>query len=59
MVGSWLYVGRSLTGILNGPKSDKLLVFTSQASQLVILKVDSVTVLNAVLWISAGSVFKL
>lgn len=45
------HVGRSLTGILNGPKSDRLLLLTSEARQSVIFKVDYVTVLNAVLWI--------
>lgn len=48
------HVGRSLAGILNGPKSDRLLVLTSEASQLVIFKVDCVTVF----WISGGSVSK-
>lgn len=52
------HVGTSLTGILNGPKSDKSQVLTSEASLLVTLEVDCATVLNAVLWVSGGSVYK-
>lgn len=44
---------------MNDPKSDRLLVLTSEASQSVIFKVDYVTVLNAVLWISESSVYKI
>lgn len=50
------HVGRSLTGILNGPKSDRLQVFASEANLLVILMVDCITALNAVLLISGDSV---
>ena len=50
--------GKSETGILNGPKSDKSLVLTSEASHLITLKADCVTVLNAVLWLSGGSVYE-
>lgn len=52
------HAGRPLTGMLNGPKSDRLLILASEADLLVILKVDCITVLNAVLWISGGSVYK-